>query len=84
VKKWQTWLMIILVAVLLATAIGGVYYIYTMNNQEEMIINEEPTVIEGESELNEAGKELENIEELDMTELDEAEKELEETDLSEF
>jgi uncharacterized protein YpmB len=84
-KKWQEWTIAVVVIILAVALIGGAYYFFTKEAVEEPVMETiTPTVIEGEDELNEVDEDLQGAEDLDLTELEEAEKELDDTDLSEL
>ncbi|MDD3679103.1 MAG: hypothetical protein PHT36_02565 [Patescibacteria group bacterium] len=77
-KKWQEWAIVGVLILVIAAVLGGTYYFLTMeqktNNNQQEIQSEK---VDGQSELNEVNRDLNEVEDLDFKDLDAIEEDLE-------
>lgn len=82
--KTQEWLIVASFGLLLLVGIGATYYYLTMEKEATESIEVTSTEIAGESDLFEAEKELKELEDMDLSELDAIEKDLDSINLEEL
>lgn len=83
-SKKQEWAIVITVCFVIAAAIGGSYYLLTMDRVEVATTGEVSTTTVEETDLDDIDSDLEEIDELDLSELDAINEDLESTDLTDL
>ncbi len=82
--KKQEWGIVIAVCIVIALVVGVTYYLLTLDSVTMNTTQETNTEVQEGQELKEIESDLESLDDLDFSELDAIEKDLNSTDLSEL